>query len=325
MHDSRHPRLEISTSPRRVISTKTTTAKTKVTRYTLYVMAYKRKEEDVSCRTWQEILPGAWCVESLLQPEECQRLQQAAFDAGILAKDWTGDLRHRQRVQVTIQDQELSDKAWNERILPNIPQEIVVSEEDETIIGMQHRFFLNPKECIGRWTPSRMHSSWNVAYCSGRGHLAAHRDGNVVMSEHERSFLTINGYLTDRPLRCGGATRFLKDDIAVCKDNQEDIFNVTEEDVLHRVEADHAGKAVIFFHNLLHDGEPLNEGSSPKWVYRSLIYYKRDPESAPKLTTTEVHARKLIKEAEEAEQSGLIDKAISLYKAAYRLDPSLDR
>jgi hypothetical protein len=117
----------------------------------------------------------------------------------------------------------------------------------------------------------------------------------------------------------------LKEDIAVCKDNQEDIFNVTEEDVLHRVEADHAGKAVIFFHNLLHDGEPLNEGSPPKWVYHSLIYYKRDPESAPILTLKEAHARKLIKEAEEAEESGLIDKAISLYKAAYRLDPSLDR
>lgn len=34
--------------------------------------------------------------------------------------------------------------------------------------------------------------------------------------------------------------------------------------VLHRVEADKAGKAVLFFDELMHDGEALEEGSPPK-------------------------------------------------------------
>lgn len=74
----------------------------------------------------------------------------------------------------------------------------------------------------------------------------------------------------------------------------------------------------------MHDGEPLAEGSPPKWIYRALVYYQRDPETAPKLTPEEREARSILKQAVAAEESGEIKKAVRLYKQAYKLDPSLD-
>eukprot|EP00568_Trieres_chinensis_P005294 CAMPEP_0183308522 /NCGR_PEP_ID=MMETSP0160_2-20130417/22308_1 /TAXON_ID=2839 ORGANISM="Odontella Sinensis, Strain Grunow 1884" /NCGR_SAMPLE_ID=MMETSP0160_2 /ASSEMBLY_ACC=CAM_ASM_000250 /LENGTH=190 /DNA_ID=CAMNT_0025472377 /DNA_START=38 /DNA_END=610 /DNA_ORIENTATION=+ len=86
----------------------------------------------------------------------------------------------------------------------------------------------------------------------------------------------------------------------------------------------HTGKSVVFFHGMMHDGEPLAEGSRAKWIFRTMVYYKRDQDTAPRLSPEEAKARRLLKDAEAAEESGRINEAISLYKQAYRLDPSLE-
>ena len=90
------------------------------------------------------------------------------------------------------------------------------------------------------------------------------------------------------------------------------------------MEAEQAGTASIFFHDLMHDGEPLKQDSTPKWLFRTEIMYERDPQSAPKATPTEVEARQFLVLAEEAESKGEINKAISLYTRVYRLDPRLE-
>ena len=88
----------------------------------------------------------------------------------------------------------------------------------------------------------------------------------------------------------------------------------------HRVEADKAGKAVVFLHDLMHDGEPLKAGSPPKWLFRSEVMFERDPDTAPKMSEQEIEARKYLKMAEDAESQGNILSATSFYKKAYRLD-----
>jgi hypothetical protein len=50
-------------------------------------------------------------------------------------------------------------------------------------------------------------------------------------------------------------------------------------DVFYQVESD---KAVFFFHGWMHDGELLLDDSPTKRIFRSMIYYQRDPETAPK-------------------------------------------
>jgi hypothetical protein len=52
---------------------------------------------------------------------------------------------------------------------------------------------------------------------------------------------------------------------------KDGIFTTPEEAVLHRVEADKAGKAVVFFHDLMHDGEPLKG-----WVTSKMVVPDRD-------------------------------------------------
>lgn len=267
---------------------------------------------------WDEIIPdSAWVVENLLTPDECERFLSAAERAGIAESPSSGDSRYRDSVSVSVDDEEMADRVF-ERIRQHLPQEVRVDERCRND-GLRH----SGKDLYGTWTPCGLNRTWRVACYPGRGHFGPHRDGCRTEDRHRRSLLTINGYLTDRPVGFGGATRFVRDDLAVYKDDRG-LVTTPEEAVTHRVEADRAGKAVVFFHDLMHDGEPLREGSPPKWLFRTEVMYRRDPESAPQMTEDELKARSLMKEAEEAECNSELFVAMKLYSRAYKLDPTLE-
>jgi len=296
---------------------------------------------------WQEIIKdSAWVVEDLLTPEECEQFMDKAKALGIMdsisfgtstcstddmmeqasskvsassnSKSSSADKRHRDSIRVEIDDAEMANKLFD-RIKDHIPQQVWVDEDCDND-GLKY----SKSELHGRWVPVEINSRWRVVLYPGSGHFGPHRDGCRFIDDHHRSLITINGYLTDRPRGFGGATRFVKDNIDV-QLNDNGLFTViNEDDVLHRVEADKQGKAVVFFHDLMHDGEPLKPGSAPKWLFRTEIIFERDPETAPKLTDDEREARGLFKEAVRAEERGEIAQAIALYKRAFRLDSTLD-
>jgi hypothetical protein len=62
----------------------------------------------------------------------------------------------------------------------------------------------------------------------------------------------------------------------------------------------------------------------PKWIYRALVYYMRDPESASQMTDEQREARRLFKAAVHAEESGDFSGAMKLYNKAFKLDPTLE-
>jgi len=266
---------------------------------------------------WNELIQGsAWVVDELLTPEECTHFLHNASVANITNKKAAGDVRHRDSVSVSIDDEFLARRIFD-RIKEFLPQEIVVNADCD------HPGLKESKEALlGKWTPYALNSRWRIACYPGKGHFGPHRDGCYIQDEHHRSLITINGYLTDRPVGYGGATRFVRDDLNTFL-NKDGIYTTPDDAVLHRVEADQAGKAVVFFHDLMHDGEPLKDGSPPKWLFRTEIMYERDPDSAPKLSLVQIEARNLLKEAEEAETKCNIPEATRLYKKAYRLDPAL--
>eukprot|EP00980_Cylindrotheca_fusiformis_P028985 scaffold22688_cov172-Cylindrotheca_fusiformis.AAC.3 len=268
---------------------------------------------------WNQLMKdSAWVVEDLLTKEECEYLLQRAVDDGIESKIAAGDIRHRNSTTVAFENADMSDVVF-ERIKRHIPQEVVVDDDCENLGLLSSK-----AQLYGRWKPFALNTRWRVACYPGEGHFGPHRDGARVVDEHHRSLITINGFLTDRANGFGGATRFIRDDIDL-KLDQNGIFTSDESDVLHRVEAEKAGTASVFFHDLMHDGEPLKEGSPPKWIFRTEVMYERDPLSAPKLSARQEQARKLLSEAEETESRGDVYKAISLYNQAYRLDPDLER
>jgi len=267
---------------------------------------------------WNELIQGsAWMVDDLLTPEECTHFMSEANAANITDKQASGDVRHRNSMTVSIDDESLARRVFN-RIEEFLPQEVVVDADCDNL-GLKE----SKEDLYGKWTPYALNSRWRVACYPGKGHFGPHRDGCYIQDKHHRSLITINGYLTDRPVGYGGATRFVRDDLIIHQ-NKDGIYTTPDDAVLHRVEADKAGKAVVFFHDLMHDGEPLKDGSPPKWLFRTEVMYERDPDSAPKLSSVQVEARELLKEAEKAEMSCDIPEATRLYRKAYRLDPTLD-
>lgn len=267
---------------------------------------------------WEVLIEDtAWVVDDLLTQDECSYFVKAAEDAGIGERKVEGDVRNRNSVTVSLKNQSLAEIVF-ERIKSSLPQEVWVDKNCDNL-GLR----CSKEVLYGKWTPYALNSRWRVARYSEQGHFAPHRDGCYIVDEHHRSLITLNGYLTDRPTGFGGATRFVKDDIPLYQ-NEDGIFTTLDSDVVHRVEADKAGKAVLFFHDLMHDGEPLKEGSAPKWLFRTDVMYERDPETAPKLSLKQIEAREILAEAEKAEEDGKIPEATRLYKKAYRLDPTLD-
>mmetsp|Transcript_303 Transcript_303/g.495 ORF Transcript_303/g.495 Transcript_303/m.495 type:complete len:274 (-) Transcript_303:50-871(-) len=261
----------------------------------------------------------AWVLEEVLTEEECKYFMKKAEDSGIHRKESAGDIRHRDSTTVAIDDLDMA-KCVYKRIKEFLPQEVCIDENTSNVGLSQHK-----EDTYGKWRPYGLNTKWRIACYPGKGHFGPHRDGCHVEDENHRSLITLNGYLTDRSIGYGGATRFLVDDISVSL-NEDGIFTIPDDDaILHRVEADCAGKAVLFFHDLMHDGEPLKEGSDPKWLFRTEVMYERDPSTAPSLTIEQKEARECLQKAEEAEMKGDIPEAIQLYNKAYKLDPSLEK
>mmetsp|Transcript_18155 Transcript_18155/g.28067 ORF Transcript_18155/g.28067 Transcript_18155/m.28067 type:complete len:274 (-) Transcript_18155:37-858(-) len=260
----------------------------------------------------------AWVLDEVLTKEECRYFIKKAEDDGIHKKQSAGDTRHRDSTTIAIDEPDMAKRVY-ERIERFLPQEVVIDENTNNIGLSQHK-----EDSYGRWKPYKLNARWRIVCYPGRGHFGPHRDGCHIEDENHRSLITLNGYLTDRPLGYGGSTRFLVDDVNVFK-NEDGIFTIPDDNaILHKVEADSAGKAVLFFHDLMHDGEPLKEGSSPKWLFRTEVMFERDLATAPFLTWEQREARQLLQEAEKAEVAGDVPKAIHLYNKAYRLDPTLE-
>ena len=57
--------------------------------------------------------------------------------------------------------------------------------------------------------------------------------------------------------------------------------------------------AVVFFQDLLHDGEPLRNGSPPKWIYRTDVIYERvEGSGGPQAQHTEAQLQATFREAQ---------------------------
>ncbi len=264
------------------------------------------------------IIDTAWVVDNLLSKEECNEFMEHAITAGIENKKAAGDVRHRDSTTIAIDNSEMAEVVFD-RIQPYLPQEVIVDEDCKNL-GLEQ----NKSDIYGTWKPYGLNSKWRIVCYPGKGHFGPHRDGYYLLDENHRSLITINGYLTDRPHGFGGATRFLKDSLEANLNTSKGIFTAEEDDIICKVDADKAGKAVVFFHDLMHDGEPLKDGSPPKWLFRTEVMFERDPSTAPQLTADEQEARKFLKKAEESEESGNLKEAMKFYKIAYRLDNSLE-
>ena len=258
----------------------------------------------------EAIREGAWNFTDVLTAEECEQLQQDSLAHGMA--DYKAYERLRVMERVEINDPVLAATIWK-RIAPLLPRWVSVDGSEESrLLGLP---FEDP-QLHGLWQLSGINPYMRVGRYPGGGvgHFGPHRDGAYEKSMGIRSLITLNGYLNDVPERCGGCTRFLVDDLSMYQDEQGRFTVKEAAAVTHSVRPER-GAAVVFYHGLMHDGEPLSEDAPPKWIFRFDILYSKEggppDEKAMSVRRMEVEAERI--EREEPMVS------MELYRLADRL------
>jgi len=179
---------------------------------------------------------------------------------------------------------------------------------------------------VGTWNACGVNPQFTLLYYTPGGHFGPHRDGCQIVSEHCRSLLTVAIYLSARPPASGGGTQFLQNDMDLQGPNATTgRIEAPESAIQATVDGDTVGKAVVFWHDVMHQGQPLAaDCQEPKWLLITQVLFRRDPSSAPQWTADQRLAREFLKQAEAAEMQGHIQEAIRCYNKAYKLDPSLE-
>lgn len=118
----------------------------------------------------------------------------------------------------------------------------------------------------------------------------------------------------------GGGTRFYHDDQVgnLVKDGGGR-YTGQDEHVLATVETK-VGRALCFFHNIMHEGCAVDLGCE-KYIIRSDLMYERNPPicDAPK----DQEAFELYQEADELAAQGKVEASMKLYRQCVKMSPAL--
>jgi len=260
--------------------------------------------------TLTSIRAGAWIARHLLTPEEQDHLRNAAEAKGLRAAGKDDRLRDCEKTE--LMDAELSERIW-QRLKNLVPQTVVVDENGDDIGLPGSESVLH-----GSWRACGVNPFFRIVRYAGNGvgHFGPHRDGAFERSFGERSLLTINGYLNELQPEHGGCTRFVDGSLGIHKDEQGR-FVTPESAVTHCVRPE-SGAAVVFFHGLMHDGQPLSAGAPPKWLFRTEVMYQRDTREVEAIAPEDVEARRLDVLAESIERTNAT-VACELNKLTLRL------
>lgn len=182
---------------------------------------------------------SAIAIESLLSPDECSQLIQLAVHRGFQSPTSAYPPSYRNNKRLVIDDAMLADALWP-RLKDCAPKFLV---DDEGV----------------KWELDSINSRFRFCQYNQGEAFFIHQDGVFHKNENEKSFLTILIYLNDAPNFKGGATRFFSSH----DDSEKPMLSVTPK----------TGKALIFNHNIWHDGSEIFDGE--KYVLRSDLIYKR--------------------------------------------------
>ena len=258
-------------------------------------------------------LDGA-ILRNVLSKEECASLITSTDRMGY--SFWDPDEKRRDfrsADTVEVHSKALAKALW-ERILPHIAELTAVKVEET-----QARW---EREIDGEWTAYGVnHDLLFGRYFEG-GHFSPHTDGNTVVDFNNRSLYSMIVYLND--CADGGSTRMLvlEEGDSFCTD-ASGRFRGREENVVDSCPVE-AGSVLLFYQNIVHEGEPVGAGSM-KYIIRTDLMFRRDHPFCDSANDTE--AFRLMKEAEEIEntQQGPegANKAAELFRQAFRMSPAL--
>jgi hypothetical protein len=258
-------------------------------------------------------LDGA-ILRNVLSKQECASLIASTDGMGYSFWDPSEKRRDfRSADTVEVHSKALAQAVWR-RILPHIAalQTVVVDEA-------QARW---EREIDGDWTAYGVNHELLFGRYRAGGHFSPHTDGNTVVDFNNRSLYSMIIYLND----CaeGGSTRMLVleegDSFATDSDGR---FRGREENVVDSCPVE-AGSVLLFYQNIVHEGEPVGAGCT-KYIIRTDLMFKRDRPFCD--SEKDRQAFRLMKSAEEIENSQKgpesAMQAAALFRKAFRMSPTL--
>jgi hypothetical protein len=253
-------------------------------------------------------------IDNIFSRNECERLQRCVDNCSALsfwnpcgASDEVKKFRDVDTIEIVSHD--LSNLIW-QRIqhtltLPDIC--IVDDADDSHELGTE-----------GTWIADGINENILFARYPALGNFAPHTDGKVVKTFNRRSFFSVIIYLNSPE---GGSTNFYSCESLKkleLKETSKSLNKWTLNEIfLENIVPAIAGRAVIFRQNLVHEGEITQ---SCKYIIRTDVFCSR-----VSLFCNEIdeEAYKMYLDAESLAEEGKVKESINLFKAAFRLSPSL--
>ena len=253
-------------------------------------------------------------LRNVLSQEECASLIAATDGMGY--SFWDPDEKRRDfrsADTVEIHSKALAKALWT-RILPHIADLTAVKVEET-----QARW---EREIDGDWTAYGVNHELLFGRYREGGHFSPHTDGNTVVDFNNRSLYSMIVYLND--CADGGSTRMLVlEEGDSFSTDASGRFRGREENVVDSCPVE-AGSVLLFYQNIVHEGEPVGAGSM-KYIIRTDLMFQRNHPFCD--SDSDVEAFRLMKEAEEIENTqqgpASANKAASLFRQAFRMSPAL--
>ena len=228
---------------------------------------------------------------------------------------------------------------------------VLTSLQEATVechTGNANQFIGNGIGMTGTWQLSSLNSCFRLCKYYPGGHFGPHYDSDFVVDPiTHRSLKTFMIYLND-DYEAGETNFSLDHDMHF--DEERKIYCSPSNKVFARFKA-RKGDCLIFDHKLLHEGEQVKQGngngrsgsSGCKYIMRTDVMYKKQSRSedagehsdaqgegqgqllSSVEETKEEEAVRVYYAGMELEGRGLVDKAIVLYKRAYKIFPNIEQ
>jgi hypothetical protein len=265
-----------------------------------------------------ETLYGARAVvvRSVLTAEECAACIEYMKGRDMVPAHSRTDYRNNLRILV-------SSHEFATEVYQRLKATLMELHEHEKDITKENAddFPDNGLGMLGTWGAEHLNDCFRMCCYHPGGHFAPHYDADyVVEAVSYRSFKTMMIYLNDEYV--GGETNFLSEH-SLHWDEERKLYCAPTETIVASFKAC-PGDVLLFDHKILHEGAQVTSGM--KWMMRSEIMYRKVPSTSNEgIDSTLAQALQILQAAKNAEGSGDMTLAVSLYSKAFKLYPELER